>query len=94
MLLRKYSNEYQPMIAWGQICLVVGLLFSMLGAGRFPTEWLGALLGSQSTLDFVLGFLTGLSAVLMGLSIVLNVRGLMLYRAERRQTTGRPASKQ
>ena len=65
MFLRKRLHNSQSMINAGMICCATGLV-----AQRFihpPT-------------DFWQGFVAGLSGVLIGLSIVFNMRGLMLRR--------------
>jgi hypothetical protein len=65
MLLRNRLRDPNALFTAGGICLVVGIL-----AQRFvhpPT-------------DFWRGFVAGLSAVLIGLSIVFNVRALVLQR--------------
>lgn len=68
MLLRNRLHNPNGLIAIGQLSLVVGI-----GAQRFihpPT-------------DFWQGFVAGLAGVLIGLSIVCNVRGLVLWRRAR-----------
>jgi len=65
MLLKNRLHDPGRLLAAGQLSLVMGIV-----AQRFvhpPT-------------DFGQGFVAGLSAVLIGLSIVFNVRGLVLYR--------------
>ena len=65
MLLRNRLHEPEALIRVGMLSLMVGIL-----AQRFvhpPT-------------DFWQGFVAGVSGVLVGLSIVLNMRGLMLRR--------------
>ena len=65
MILRNRLHDPQAMIAVGMSCLAAGIL-----AQRFihpPT-------------DFWQGFVAGLSGTLIGLSIVFNLRGLMLKR--------------
>ena len=65
MLLRKRIHDPQAMISLGMGCLAVGIV-----ANRFihpPT-------------DFWQGFVYGVSGALIGLSIVFNLRGLMLRR--------------
>ena len=67
MLLRNRLSNPNALITAGMICLATGIL-----AQRFlhpPT-------------DFWQGFVAGLSAVLIGLSIVFNIRGLALRRNE------------
>ena len=65
MLLRNRLENSNALIAAGMFCLATGII-----AQRFlhpPT-------------DFWQGFVAGLSAVLIGLSIVFNIRGLVLRR--------------
>ena len=67
MLLRNRLHDSQSMIGVGMFCLATGIV-----AQRFihpPT-------------DFWQGFVAGLSGALIGLSIVFNVRGLMLRRQQ------------
>ena len=67
MFLRNRLHDPQSMIGVGMFCLATGIV-----AQRFihpPT-------------DFWQGFIAGLSGVLIGLSIVFNVRGLMLRRKQ------------
>ena len=94
MLLKRHIDGYQPSMAWGQICLVVALLLLMLAGSTSAVPSLWSLLGGPAPTDFVQGFLDGLAGVLMGLSIALNVSGLMRYREERRKRAGRPESQQ
>jgi hypothetical protein len=68
MILRKRLHDPQAMISLGMGCLAVGIV-----AQRFihpPT-------------DFWQGFVYGVSGALIGLSIVFNLRGLMLQRSRR-----------
>lgn len=65
MLLRNKFHDSQSMINVGMFCLATGIV-----AQRFihpPT-------------DFWQGFVYGVSGALIGLSIVFNLRGLMLRR--------------
>jgi len=67
MLLRKRLHDSQSMISVGMFCLATGIV-----AQRFihpPT-------------DFWQGFVAGISGLLIGASIVFNLRGLMLRRNE------------
>ena len=67
MLLKNRLHDSQSMISVGMACLAVGIV-----AQRFvhpPT-------------DFWQGFVAGLSGLLIGLSIVFNLRGLMLRKTE------------
>jgi hypothetical protein len=68
MILRNRLRNPQAMISAGAFCLVAGIV-----AQRFihpPT-------------DFWQGFVAGLSGMLIGLSIVFNLRGLMLRNSQR-----------
>ena len=65
MLLRNRLHDSRAMTSAGMACLAVGIV-----AQRFihpPT-------------DFWQGFVAGISGLLIGLSIVFNLRGLMLWR--------------
>jgi hypothetical protein len=67
MFLRNRLHDSQSMIGVGMFCLAAGIV-----AQRYihpPT-------------DFWQGFVAGLSGVLIGCSIVFNVRGLMLRRQQ------------
>ena len=65
MLLRNRLHEPEALIRAGMLSLMVGIL-----AQRFV----------HPPADFWQGFVAGVSGVLVGLSIVLNMRGLMLRR--------------
>jgi len=72
MFLRNRLHDSQSMIMAGMACLATGIV-----AQRFvhpPT-------------DFWQGFVAGFSGILIGLSIVFNLRGLTLIR--RHRDTGR-----
>ncbi len=73
MIFRNRFREPDTMIRAGLTCLVAGLF-----AQRFL----------HPPGDFWQGFVAGLSGVFIGLSIVLNLRGLVLQR-ERRNCDGR-----
>ena len=68
MLLAKRLTHSKHWIAAGQLSLVCGIVLQ-----RFL----------HPSTDFWQGFAAGLSGVLIGLSIVLNLRGLSLWRRER-----------
>jgi hypothetical protein len=65
MILRNRLSSPQAMISAGSFCLAAGLI-----AQRFI----------HPPSDFWQGFVAGLSGMLIGLSIVFNLRGLMLQR--------------
>jgi len=68
MLLRNRLQDPDKMIRAGMLSMVVGLF-----AQRFI----------HPPADFWQGFVAGLSGVLIGLSIVFNIRGLVLHRHRR-----------
>jgi hypothetical protein len=68
MLLRNRLHDPEWLIRAGMLCLIVGLF-----AQRFI----------HPPADFWQGFVAGLSGVLIGLSIVFNLRGLSLRRTRR-----------
>ena len=68
MLFRNHLRDPDKMIRAGMLSLIVGLF-----AQRFI----------HPPADFWQGFVAGLSGVLIGLSIVFNVRGLVLHRQRR-----------
>ena len=65
MLLRKRLHDPQALMGAGGFCLVTGIVAQRVI--HPPT-------------DFWQGFVYGLSGMLIGLSIVFNLRGLMLRR--------------
>jgi len=68
MLLRNHLHDSDKMIRAGMLSLIVGLV-----AQRFI----------HPPADFWQGFVAGLSGALIGLSIVFNIRGLVLHRQRR-----------
>jgi hypothetical protein len=68
MLLRNHLHDPDVVTRAGMLSLIVGLF-----AQRFI----------HPPADFWQGFVAGLSGVLIGLSIVLNIRGLVLRRSRR-----------
>jgi hypothetical protein len=69
MLLRNRLHNPQALINAGMLCCAVAIL-----AQRFL----------QPASDFWQGFIAGLTGVLIGLSIVFNIRGLVLRREQKR----------
>jgi hypothetical protein len=67
MLLKNRLHNPSALISAGMFCLATGIV-----AQRFL----------HPPSDFWQGFVAGLSAVLIGLSIVFNIRGLMLRRRQ------------
>ena len=67
MLLHYHHVKYNVYLSIGQFSLVAGIFLN-----RFPTRFIES--------DFWTGFCHGLSGVLIGLSIVMNLAGLIKYR--------------
>jgi hypothetical protein len=67
MILRKRLHDPGALIAFGTTCLAAGIV-----AQRFI----------HPATDFWQGFVAGLSGMLIGVSIVLNMRGLILRRKQ------------
>ena len=78
MILRSLLNkeDYRLYIGVGQTCLIIGALGMLLGT----SELLDSLIKTQSVLDFVHGLFVGLSGAIIGFSLVLNIKGLILLR--------------
>jgi hypothetical protein len=70
MLLERLHTPPRTIMAMGQLALVAALV-----GQRFV----------HPHTDFWRGFVEGLCGTLLGVSIVLNLRGLMLVRRQRRQ---------
>ena len=69
MLLRNRLHNPQALINAGMLCFAVAIL-----AQRFL----------HPASDFWQGFIAGLTGILIGLSIVFNIRGLILRREQKR----------
>lgn len=67
MLLRYHNTRYNVYLTVGQFSLVFGILLN-----RFLPRFLES--------EFWTGFCHGLSGVLIGLSIVMNITGMIKYR--------------
>lgn len=68
MILRNRLQSPNALITAGQFCLVIGIFAQRV---------------LHPSTDFWQGFIAGLSSVLIGLSIVFNIRGLVLWRSRR-----------
>jgi hypothetical protein len=79
MTFGKIINNQRIMLIVGQFSLVFGILLSRIIGG----SWLEHLLAAGSSLDFLRGFLDGISFVLIVVSLVCNLRYLVLYRASK-----------
>ena len=71
MLTKKQLNDYRFMILIGQISLIFGIL---------GTRIFRMLMSIAGTSPFLLGFLDGISVVMLVISIVCHVRGMMLRK--------------
>ncbi len=76
MLLLSKIKNYKHMIAIGQILMVVSILFSTISFLRII-----------DIRDFWLGLLEGMGMTLIVISVILNVRGILMYRKEKQQAT-------
>ena len=79
MTIGRIFNNQRIMLIVGQFSLVLGILLSRVVGG----SWLEHLLAAGSTSDFLRGFLDGISFVLIIVSLVCNLRYLILYRASK-----------
>ena len=78
-------TDYRRVLAIGQSCLLVGVFGSRLV--RFVV---GEILLTNSPLsDLFMGFMDGITAVLVCISIVFSVRGYMLYKECRADASSR-----
>lgn len=80
MLLRNYlrKDNAQSNLAIGQTALSLAALALLLGTSRI-LHFLGE---PEATLDFMKGFFMGVGGAFIGVSIVFNIRGLILFRRE------------
>ena len=76
MLMKKSMTDYRKLMTIGQSCLFVGVLGSRVV--RFIVGEI--LLAHSSFSDFFMGFMDGITVVLLCVSIVFNVKGFMLYK--------------
>ena len=83
IIMRKSGGDYRVLIGWGQAFLMVGLLAASLSDGSFLWETVGKELFGGVVSSSLRGFAAGLSIPMLGASIYLNVRGLVLYRESR-----------
>jgi hypothetical protein len=70
MLLLKKTDNPATLFALGQISLVLGILGILIGSSG---DWTGLP-------NFVLGVISGLAAVLLGISMVLNITGIKMRK--------------
>ncbi len=84
---REKFNTAQKMIGLGQALLVFGLVLLALGVltmniidGNLMTDYFNAENWDTRLNNFLSGLSLGLGSVLMGLSIVLNVQGIKMYK--------------
>lgn len=82
MWLKQKQQNYRDLIRLGWLCLLFGLFASVLTQERFLAGALHSLIADERLLDTLHGITDGLSGVALGMSVVLNVRGLMLYRQQ------------
>ncbi len=80
MLLKQHAKDYRTLIGWGQLFFLAGILSSRFLVPRV-LEW--TLWAGEPLSHIPRGAASGLATVLIGASIYMNVRGLVLYRKER-----------
>ena len=78
MLLRKIK-DYRMRLALGQLFSVCGIV-GLIAAGAFGGN--GLFLEESRVLDFLRGFLDGISGALLGLSLVFNIAALLTIGKE------------
>jgi len=83
MWLRQGQQNYKDLLRLGMLCCLFGLFASTLSQERFLAGALHNLIANERLLDILQGMAAGLSGVALGMSIVLNVRGMMLYRQQK-----------
>ncbi len=75
MLLRKF-RDYRMYLALGQLFCVCGLVGIVAGGAFGGSGFLGLFLAESRILDFLKGFIIGVSSTLLGLSLVMSAAGL------------------
>jgi hypothetical protein len=81
MLLRRIK-DYRMRLALGQLFSICGII-GLIAAGVFGGNgFFGLFLDESRLLDFLRGFLAGVSGVLLGLSVVFNIAALLTIRKE------------
>lgn len=81
MLLRKYK-DYRMRLALGQLFSVCGII-GLIAAGVFGgSGFFGLFMDESRLLDFLRGFLAGISGTLLGLSVVFNIAALLTIKKE------------
>ncbi len=83
MWFKQRQQNYRDLLRLGLLCLLFGLFASTLAQERFLAGALHNLIANERLLDILQGMAAGLSGVALGMSIVLNVRGMMLYRQQK-----------
>jgi hypothetical protein len=69
-------KDYRMRLALGQLYCVGGLI-GLIASGAFAGDGvLGLFMDESRALDFLKGFLTGLSSALLGMSVVFSVAAL------------------
>ena len=82
MLLKQYTDS-KTRLALGQLFGIVGLI-GLVASGTFGNPSVFSLFMEPSRLvDFLRGFLTGVSGASLGMSLVFNVAALVTIRNER-----------
>ena len=80
MPFKRTTKDHTTLIGWGQLFFLAGILFSRFLEPRL-LEW--TLWAGEPLSRVLQGAASGLATVLLGASIYMNVRGLVLYRKGR-----------
>jgi hypothetical protein len=82
MLLRKYTDK-ETRLGLGQLFGVLGLIGLIAGGALGNPSVFSLFLEPSRALDFLRGFVVGISGVLLGLALVFNTAALVSIRNER-----------
>jgi len=85
-MLMKRCKDYRVRLGLGQLWGTLGLV-GLIASGTFGNaSVLGLFMEESGLFDFLRGFLTGLSAAALGMSVVFSAAALAAIRRERNHT--------
>jgi hypothetical protein len=82
MLLRRYT-DFETRLALAQLSGVLAVIGLVAGGSLGNSSVFSLFMNPSGTLDFLCGFVAGLSGVLLGLSLVLSTAALLALRKTR-----------
>ncbi len=82
-MLLKRCRDYRVRLGLGQLWGTLGLVGLIASGTLGNTSVLGLFMEESRLLDFLRGFLTGLSAAALGMSVVFSAAALVAIRRER-----------